>query len=126
MQDMSFKSHARRITGCMYVDETPIQLTSLEKLEQVPIDSQFSILYSSLVFVSAFFYCYFFFYVKFLKLELYVLFIATKHSLKAEQRTKRDTFSLLVCYLFSHGFMLNKQIPACDHCRFKDSRMPTE
>ena len=45
----------------MYVDETPIQLTSLEKLEQVPIDSQFSILYSSLVFVSAFFYCYFFF-----------------------------------------------------------------
>ena len=69
---------------------------------------------------------FFFFYVKFLKLELYVLFIATKHSLKAEQRTKRDTFSLLVCYLFSHGFMLNKQIPACDHCRFKDSRMPTE
>ena len=44
MQDMSFKIHARRITGCMYVDETPIQLTSLEKLEQVPIDSQFSIL----------------------------------------------------------------------------------
>ena len=36
---MSFKSHTRRITGCMYVDETPIQLTSLEKLEQVQIDS---------------------------------------------------------------------------------------
>ncbi|CAH3036360.1 unnamed protein product, partial [Pocillopora meandrina] len=28
----------------------------------------------------------------FLKLELYVLFIATKHGLKAEQRTTHDTF----------------------------------
>ena len=73
-----------------------------------------------------FFYHCFFFYVKFLKLELYVLFIATKHGLKAEQRTTHDTFSLLVCYLFSHGFMLNKQVPACDHRGIKDSGMPTE
>ncbi|RMX44535.1 hypothetical protein pdam_00006061, partial [Pocillopora damicornis] len=28
----------------------------------------------------------------FLKLELHVLFIAIKHGLKAEQRTKHDTF----------------------------------
>ena len=59
-------------------------------------------------------------------MELHVLFIAIKHGLKAEQRTKHDTFRLLVCFFFSHGFMLNKQVPACDHCNIKDSRMPTE
>ena len=106
------------VVNNMYVDETPTQLASLEKLEQVLTDWQFSILQSFLVFVSAFIY------IK--KWELYVLFIATKHGLKAEQRTKRDAFSLLVCCLFSHGFMLNKQIPACDHCSMKDSRMPAE
>ena len=40
----------------MYVDETPTQLASLEKLEQVLTDWQFSILQSCLVFVSAFIY----------------------------------------------------------------------
>ena len=47
------------VVNNIYVDETPTQLASLEKLEQVPIDSHFSILYSFLIFVSAFFYCFF-------------------------------------------------------------------
>ena len=44
------------VVNNMYVDETPTQLASLEKLEQVLTDWQFSILQSLLVFVSAFIY----------------------------------------------------------------------
>ena len=44
------------VVNDMYVDETPTQLASLEKLEQVLTDWQFSILQSFLVFVSAFIY----------------------------------------------------------------------
>ena len=44
------------VVNNMYVDETPTQLASLEKLEQVQTDWQFSILQSFLVFVSAFIY----------------------------------------------------------------------
>ena len=43
------------VVNNMYVDETPTQLASLEKLEQELIDSQFSILWS----YSVFFFCFF-------------------------------------------------------------------
>ena len=126
---MSFKSHKRRITVsgcCEYVCWWNTHTTGLTRKTRT--STNWFTIFDPLELVS-FSFCFFlllFFYVKFLKLELHVLFIAIKHGLKAEQRTKHDTFRLLVCFFFSHGFMLNKQVPACDHCNIKDSRMPTE